>query len=876
MKIRRNFVLLNASLLASATPALAQPVPPTNAPKGADLADNTGELAPQNEIVVSARRRDESVQDVPQTVNVVTAAQVEKLNLRNFTEISTVVPGLQLQSQSAFTNTATVRGIAFDPGASGNNPSVEFYLNDAPISSSFLFQSTYDFGQFELQRGPQGTLRGRASPSGSIAVTTRRPDLDEVGMTLLGTATDTDAYKLEGALNIPLLADVLAVRLAGVIDESRGNRVQSLWRGSNPDFVSEPYRETRSYRASVRFEPTDWITVNGMYQKLRTLSRSYEQVVSESLINPGAAASGTIIRAFDRRGIQEQGNVFRQNQDVFVGNVDIRFAGQRLSYVGSYNKQDFGILAGQDNGNFFTPPRADVVRRAPSDIAGFDPVCQTEANRQRINLSTGEYNQCTHSMGKRESHELRLASDQRIGGIFDYVIGAFYDHNDNPSNLTQETPLLLPPSSAVPARVQSVNLTSILRRGSSTEKSVFGNLTAHLLEDRLELAGGLRYIDYENENALFQSASQGAVQCGELTNTAQRCNTPVRDAQKTNATVYLASVKYRITPDLMVYALTGSSWRPGPRAVGNFSFGPNLGGQTARELAFQNLPPERSKSYEIGVKTSFAGGRVRLNLSAYHQKFENYPFVGPQVFYLSTSNTGAVAVATANNPGAFGFLSPVDVEVNGVEGELSYQLLERWSLGVNAAYADGKIKNGTIACTDLNGDGVPDVNVARPTVAQLQAAVGAGQTLSQCSGINRRSTTAPKFSANLQSEFGFDLGAGADGFVRGLYSFYGRTAANPDNPFDDVGAYGLLNLFAGVRDKDGLWEITAFAKNVLNERRILSAANSTLSTSYQVLQLVNGRPAGATGENSVSSYRAVTLTAPREFGISARIALGSR
>jgi iron complex outermembrane recepter protein len=707
-------------------------------------------------------------------------------------------------------------------------------------------------------------------------VTTRRPDLDEAGMTLLGTATDIDAYKLEGSLNLPILGNVLALRLAGVIDESQGSRVRSIWREASPEFVSEPYRETRSYRVSLRFEPTDWITANGMYQKLRTFSRNYEQVVSESLINPAAAATGTIISAFDRRGIQEQGNVFRQNQEVFVGNLDIRFAGQRLSYVGSYNKQDFGILAGQDNGNFFTPPRAGIEQRAPRDIAGFDPVCQTETQRQRINLSTGEYNQCTHSIGKRESHELRLASDQRIAGTFDYVIGAFYDHNDNPSNITQETPLLLPPSSAIPARIQTINLTSILRRGSSTEKSVFGNLTAHLLGDRLELAGGLRYINYENENALFQSASQGTVQCAELTNTAQRCNTPTRDAQKTNATIYLASAKYRFTPDLMVYALTGSSWRPGPRAVGNFSFGPNLGGQTARELAFQNLPPERSKSYEIGVKASFAGGRGRFNLSAYHQTFQDYPFVGPQVFYLSTGNTGAVTVATANNPGGFGFLSPVNVEVNGVEGELSYQLLELWSLGVNAAYADGRIKNGTIACTDLNGDGVPDVNVARPTVAQLQAAVGAGQTLSQCSGINRRSTTAPKFSANLQSEYGFDLGARTDGFVRGLYSFYGKTASNPDNPFDDVGAYGLLNLFAGVRDKDGLWEITAFAKNVLNERRILSVANSTVTTSYQVLQLVGGRPVGAAGENSLSSYRAVTVTAPREFGINARIALGSR
>src|SRR5690606_6925928 len=121
----------------------------------------------------------ESVQDVPQTVNVVTAAQVEKLNIREFQEIATLVPGLTMEKTSAFSSTTTVRGVAFLPEASGNNPSVEFYLNDAAIQSNFLFQSTYDIAQFELQRGPQGTLRGRASPSGSILVRSRRPDMDE-------------------------------------------------------------------------------------------------------------------------------------------------------------------------------------------------------------------------------------------------------------------------------------------------------------------------------------------------------------------------------------------------------------------------------------------------------------------------------------------------------------------------------------------------------------------------------------------------------------------------------------------------------------------------------------------------------------------------
>jgi iron complex outermembrane receptor protein len=113
------------SLAAVATPAFGQAAPPQAAPSTADALDNSGELAPTDEIIVSARRREESVQDVPQTVNVVTSAQIDKLNIRTFAEVASVVPGLTLTGGSSFGSAATIRGVAFSPEASGNNPRVD-------------------------------------------------------------------------------------------------------------------------------------------------------------------------------------------------------------------------------------------------------------------------------------------------------------------------------------------------------------------------------------------------------------------------------------------------------------------------------------------------------------------------------------------------------------------------------------------------------------------------------------------------------------------------------------------------------------------------------------------------------------------------------
>src|SRR6202008_3350707 len=97
--------------------------------------------------------------------------------------------------------------------------------------------------------------------------------------------------------------------------------------------------------------------------------------------------------------------------------------------------------------------------------------------------------------------------EERIAGIFDYVAGGFYDYNSNPSHLTQETPLLLPPGFG--GGVATVNLTPINKSGYSVEKSVFGNLTAHI-GSKTELSGGLRYIDYHTFNSIVVNGAKPA------------------------------------------------------------------------------------------------------------------------------------------------------------------------------------------------------------------------------------------------------------------------------------------------------------------------------------------------------------------------------
>jgi outer membrane receptor protein involved in Fe transport len=174
--------------LAGACPGLARAVdeqPDTAGPRADALASG--------EIIVTARRKEENLEDVPQTVAVVTGDSLEKLNIHTLTELDKVVSGLQISGQQA-----SMRGVTFIQ-SSVSGDTVAAYINDAPIRGNLIFTSNFDVGQIEVLRGPQGTLRGIAAPSGAITMTTRRADLEDFGGTFYGALNDHHGHNLRGS-----------------------------------------------------------------------------------------------------------------------------------------------------------------------------------------------------------------------------------------------------------------------------------------------------------------------------------------------------------------------------------------------------------------------------------------------------------------------------------------------------------------------------------------------------------------------------------------------------------------------------------------------------------------------------------------------------
>jgi iron complex outermembrane receptor protein len=787
-----SFALLSGvSLFVVAGPALAQESPDTHASE----TNTDAATSETGDIVVTARRREESVQDVPLVVNAVTSQSLEKLNIRDFKDVQTLVPGLQLQpAADGVAPVATLRGVNFDSNNSGSNATVQFYLNDAVISAGFLLQTMFDVGQIEVLRGPQGTLRGIAAPSGSITVTTRKPDLREVGGYVTGTVNSIGGINANGAVNVPIIRDILAVRIAGIVNDDEATRVHSINNTS-----ANPYNHGRGERVTVRFDPIDSIDIIGQYQHFLNKGQFFDQVESANLAL-ALPVIGTQINPFDREAVQNAPRTIRQDYNVWNIQAQWKFAGQKLNYVGGWANQDIHSQYRDDQGDAFGS-------NFPGD-ASLDPIASP-------NLQN--YGQNAHTRSMQYSHELRLSSDERLFGMVDYVIGGLINRLDSPTDLIINTPIFAS-SPPTPTNYFGMHPTNISLKGRSLERSIYGNVNVHL-DSATEISGGLRYIHFNHTSSLLA--------------------TPFDD----HHTIYSASIKHRFNDKVMAYATTGSSYRAsaGTNGIILASTG-NTGYSDPNLAAMLGAFAEKSRSYEVGVKTDWMEKRLHANLSYYHQDFDDYIFSSPIVAIQNlNAQTGVYTPSLTRSGLGVG----VPVKVNGVEGEVAFQLDEHFNMGAQISYSLGRVTNGQVPCGTTPPTPPQQVNI--------------------CS-VNQRAGLTSPFQASAQAEYTRQAFGQADGFIRGQLSYYGHSQNDPTNPYDDVKAYGLVNLFLGLRDHNGAWEVNAYAKNLFDTQRVLSRIASPYLTGYATF----------TGGNAVvTNYRGITVTQPREFGLTASFSFGS-
>lgn len=849
MRLSSRVILSGASLISLSAPAFAE-----NVAIEAPVSEATDAVpADEQTIIVEARRRQEDVQDVPQVINALTSDTLVKLNIRDAREIVSVVPGLSLTSNSnGIGSSSSMRGVNHDVNVSAENGTIQYYVNDAPVGSNLVLQTLFDIGQITVERGPQGTLRGRSTPSGAISVTWRKPDMNEVGASVLGTVASDKQTNLNFGIGLPIIADKLAVRVAGLYDKGRGNRIRSL------NSSIEPTTSTEAIRASARFEPVDWFKAGFVYQAMNFEATQFDQVESMSEAQagfvlpatdqsfsasvfpfgtprPGTSPAGNYgaITLDDRRAVQFSPR-YLENKFRFYGwNAEVDLAGQRLIYVGSRTTTVFNPTTNLDPGAVF--PAQALIQ----------------------DLTTTSYS---------NTHEIRLQNADRIAGVFDYVVGYFRLSASSTTELSSgsilegSAPIFAGQGNLQLQQVATIlNVTPIYVAPNDTaEESFFGNVVAQL-GISTEVSAGLRHIKFTNDSkGLF-------IGCTLTTFTSGSCRlTPgTNNNYDVKKTIYNVAVRHRINDEVMIYAASGSSVRPPVRAIGNFSTD-----YSPLEVAHTSFGEETSKSYEVGFKSAWLDKRLRFNATYYHQDFKNYPYRSASgIPYININAQGAP------NRAVFNFISAVPVKVDGVEAELAFNPSSRFTFGSSLNWSKSSLGKGSrLACVDVNGDGIPDTAI--PTLAQMQAAYGT-EHLAECPGSGS-ATFLPEWSGTAQAEYNMPVTNGIGLYLRGLLSWRGSTKNDEQNPFDDVGSYGLLNLFAGLRASNGSWELGAYVKNASNVTRLVAGDASPLTQSTTLLRVAPGNPLVFGSQTYSSFYRGVAVTPPREFGVTFRKTIGSQ
>ena len=855
MKLRRFAILAGSSILSIAAlaplGAHAQSATATSAPSSEATDASVG----LSEIVVTARRKGELLQDVPETVSPVTAADIQSYNFQDLKDVSQLVPSLQIvPGNNRSLDSNTFRGVSFQP-ASGTQNTLGFYINDTFVTNNFVTTNIFDIGQIELLSGPQGTLRGEPSPSGSMTITTHRPDLDQFGGYVTGTGANHDSWNGNAAVNLPIIPGKLAVRVAGIEESNELDGVGSIHDSD------KPYYHSSAGRISVRFEPIDAVEANVMYEDSYWNQGQYLQVEGPGAtggVLPTAPANynGPAITPAQMTGVQTYPTVTWNHSEIFTGQVDWHFLNQRLSYNGSYwtyaNNNDSTTLTADQ------VPGITAANAIPLEAFQFDRPSTIE---------------------RTQTHELRLTSETPLWGFMDYTVGGFFRHTVNAVNVVQlasffpgsfGSPLAAPnPFTYDPKYTLQLEVNS---PSGEKETSEFLDFTFHLPQ-ATELTLGGRHIAYTKTGfteanllpdgtfaALPPAALglPGGVPCGAFgfgSTYPNTCDIPASVLLRGNTSalpytgqnlevntwIYNASLSHKIFDSLLAYVTVGSSWRPPGVSVGidNADNDPTLN-------SLLHLKPETSTDYEAGVKWTFLENRGRLNVAYFHQTFHNFIYSGLPVTYL-----GATVPGSPGAPTQFSFNTNPNAVLNGVTVDAGFRPTRQWSFDLNTSYTNGHLTGSEIPCNPP-ATGFPPGSFVYLCPSHASISV------------------APNFNSSLTSEYHMPLpipGTSIDGFVRGLFNYYGR---NPNvSEFYTAPAYGILNLFLGLRSQDDAWEGEIFAKNALNNKTILLQGGPGAPT----IDNANG---ALTAEFGSSGYYGTLVTPRPEFGITATYRFGSR
>jgi len=756
--VQTRLLLAGASFaaLAIASPAAAQSVPePQSGPPQGTLSTGAGDSTPQGrsgdatsgttqsatpaqpstadtsgDIIVTAQRRSESLQQVPISVSAFTGQALERQQISNASDLQLSLPNVTFTKTNFTSSSFTIRGIGDLCTGFSCDAATGIHINDMPLVSTRLFETEYfDLERVEVLRGPQGTLFGRNATSGVVNFITARPNLSRVAASASLEYGNYESLKATGMINVPL-TDTIGVRASGfflsrdgytknVFNNSRVDgrdlwavRGSIRWKpsaGTTLDIIGYAFNEdddrSRVQKQLCHRDPTGVLgclpdrlaneVVNGRSTLSATLSS--RQFITASTLAAGNPAFTGLVSSFglglvdlnssadpffggitnpeDLRTVSADFNPTYRAKERFVMARLEQDLGEQFSatITGGWAKNsvdsrtDYNLLAGNSlagnpgivnlYGLSLAPgaafpggvnPFTNAARALmPNGPAG--PFCTSETNINYTGIYGGFVNRCTNgstdydrSQSNYRQYSVEGHIDSNFDGPFNFLLGGIYLDGRFTNSNYYVASFGLDYASGVLGAIQALGQRAA---GATTfpnsflappfynsevsdfrlkSYGVFGE-AYYQASDRLKLTLGLRYSNDRKRQVARAPILSWLTPFG-LTDANQSpflglydadAATPGNQAQAVGRVRFgrvtgRLVADYRMTPDNLLYASYSRGYKSGglnPPIDPSFNISPTF-------------RPESIDAFEIGSKNTFAGGAVRLNLSAFYYNYK--------------------------------------------------------------------------------------------------------------------------------------------------------------------------------------------------------------------------------------------------------------
>ena len=757
------FLMATTALALMAAPAFAQDAAP---------ADD-GAI---DEIIVTAQKRSERLQDVPVAVSVVSGATLEAQGGVNIENAQYLVPTLNFRKSGTTINQSLfLRGVGTSTFSIAGEPSVSTVLDGVVYSrAGEAFGDLVDIERLEVLRGPQGTLFGKNASAGVVNIVSKRPTDDFEG-TLEASFFTKSEYRGRGIINIPI-SDKARSRFTGFYGEYDGN-IRNINAGVN-DRVNG-YKHY-GFRGIVELDLSEKVkaTLIGDYRK------SNDDCCAEVI---GTAPTGLGLLALS--GITFKGDETRTiNQNLVTSTVEESYGGslqidaelgtQTVTSITSYRQYDNREIRD-----------GDFVGAA---FAGLNQL---------------------HDDGPQTSdtftQELRLTSpgNQR----FDYVLGAFYSKADTQRTFTRRDIVCNPaPPGGVLLPCTGVGApASTFPNGSATFGSVFKNFAlfgqgTFDIVDRFRLIGGVRYtidqlnVFHSRVSPLTGPGIQPNFDAGVFNGGLIGPNggfiagpsngIPFRNKATNTNFSGRAGVQFDASKNSTLYATYARGYK-GPA----FNIFFNLTAVGTGEIA-----AETADSYEAGIKNTLFGGKLVLNLAAYYAKYKNFQANNPDI-------VAGVVVTRFTNAGR--------ISTRGGELDLIWRPIKGLNINGGFAYTDAKVDQFFL-----------------PPGGNPAGVVPSGTPLAY----------APKYKASLGGDYTIETGGAVNIVLGAQASAQSKQLSLFDpspvlRAAGTINGYTLVDLSAAIVDANDRFKLTFQVKNVFDTSFASSITNGGPGGSFRFL-----------------------------------------